>query len=60
MKKSALGGQQVSSTRLGAVVFDTAEPAGTTCCPLTRNFTVSHAVWYVMTSPGFSWFRWTK
>ena len=31
MKKSAFGGQQVSSTRLGPVVFETAEPAGTTC-----------------------------
>ena len=53
MKKSALGGQQVSSTTLGAVVLDTGEPAGTTCCPLTANFTVLQAVGYVMTSPGF-------
>ena len=45
VKKSALGGQQVSSTRLGSVVFDTAESAGTTCWVLTWNFTVLHAVW---------------
>ncbi len=44
VKKSALGGQQVSRTRLGSVVLDTAEPAGTTCCALTRNFTVLQAV----------------
>ena len=60
MKKSALGGQQVSSTRLGSVVFDTVEPAGTTCWPLTLNCTVLQAVRYVITSPGLSWLRWTK
>ena len=60
VKKSAFGGQQVSSTRLGPVVFDTAEPAGTTCLALTWNFTVLHAVWYVITSPGLSSFRCTK
>ena len=60
MKKSALGGQQVSSTRLGSVVFDTVEPAGTTRWSLTWNFTVLQAVWYVITSPGLSWLRWTK
>ena len=35
-------------------MFDTAEPAGTTCCSLTWNFTVLQAVWYVITSPGLS------
>ena len=45
VKKSALGGQQVSSTRLGSVVLDTDDPAGTTCWPLTWNFTVLQAVW---------------
>ena len=42
------------------MVFETAEPAGTTCLALTWNFTVLHAVWYVITSPALSWFRCTK
>ena len=44
VKKSALGGQQVSSTMLGPVVLATGEPAATTCWPLTANFTVLQAV----------------
>lgn len=60
MKNNALGGQHVSRTTLGAVVFETGEPAGTTCCPLTANVTVLQAVWYVIASPGFDTSRCTK